>query len=198
MFKISLLPYNFTALEPYISRQTMDLHYSKHHQAYVNKLNELIDKTEMEKKSLEEIIRLSHNNIEYSSIFNNAGQHYNHELFWSSLSPLADDREVPELLLKMINRDFISMDGLLAAFKREAAAQFGSGWVWLVLEGDSLAVKKTGNAEPIFLQNLKPLLALDVWEHSYYLDYQNMRLNFVEAVFNNLFNWKFAAGQVGI
>lgn len=198
MYKISPLPYDYKDLEPHISAQTMELHYSKHHQAYVNKLNELIVGTEMEGMKLEEVIRHSYAAIEHSSIFNNAGQHYNHELFWSSLSPLEAERKIPEALLKMIERDFSSLDNLLESFKKEAGAQFGSGWVWLVLDDGKLAVRRTANGEPIFLHNVKPLLALDVWEHSYYLDYQNKRLDFVEAVFNNLFNWSFAAKQAGI
>lgn len=198
MFKFNPLPYDYKALEPHISSKTMELHYSKHHQAYLNKLNELVTGTDMEAMSLEEVIRHTYAALEYQSIFNNAGQHYNHEIFWSSLSPLSSDRKIPEALMKMIEKDFSSLENLLDIFKREAGAQFGSGWVWLVLDGDKLAVKKTPNGEPVFLHNVKPLLALDIWEHSYYLDYQNQRLNFVEAVFNNLFNWSFAAKQAGI
>ncbi len=198
MFKLSPLAYNFKDLEPYISAQTMELHYSKHHQAYADKLNELIAGTEMANLSLKEIIEKSYNKPELQAVFNNAGQHYNHEIFWSSLSSDASDRNIAEKLLAIINRDFDSLDNLLSVFKKEAGAQFGSGWVWLVLNNDKLEVRKTSNGEPVFIHNVIPLLALDVWEHSYYLDYQNKRLDFVEAVFNNLFNWTFAAKQAGL
>jgi len=198
MFNLNPLNYNFKALEPYISAQTMELHYAKHHQAYANKLNELIAGTDLENKSLEDIINITFNDQERKAIFNNAGQHYNHEMFWQSLRPATHAGNVPDSLMKMIERDFSSLERLLAEFKKEAAAQFGSGWVWLVLESDKLRVLKTANAEPAFIYRLKPLLALDVWEHSYYLDYQNKRLDFVEAVFNNLFNWDFAAKQAGL
>lgn len=198
MFKLSPLAYSFKDLEPYISAQTMEFHYSKHHQAYANKLNELIAGTEMENLSLKEIIEKSYNKPELQAVFNNAGQHYNHEIFWSSLSSDASDRNITEKLLAIINRDFDSLDNLLSVFKKEAGAQFGSGWVWLVLNNDKLEVRKTSNGEPVFIHNVIPLLALDVWEHSYYLDYQNKRLDFVEAVFNNLFNWTFAAKQAGL
>ncbi|MDX9779193.1 MAG: superoxide dismutase [Patescibacteria group bacterium] len=198
MFKISPLPYNYQDLAPYISAQTMELHYSKHHQAYVDNLNKLVLGTDMETMSLEELLLKINNQPEKTAIFNNAGQHYNHEIFWLSLSPVASKKEMPSALKIMIERDFESVDNLLARFKEEAAAQFGSGWVWLVLKNDKLMVTKTANGRPAFLDGAKPLLALDVWEHSYYLDYQNKRLDFVEAVFKNLFNWNFAAKQAGL
>lgn len=198
MFKLNPLAYNFKDLEPYISAKTMELHYSKHHQTYVDKFNELIAGTEMEEFSLREIIEKSYDKPELRAVFNNAGQHYNHEIFWSSLSPNLVDRNIPTSLLSMINRDFGSLDNLLSVFKMESGAQFGSGWVWLVINDGKLEVRKTSNGEPVFIHNVTPLLALDVWEHSYYLDYQNKRLDFVEAVFNNLFNWTFAAKQAGL
>jgi Fe-Mn family superoxide dismutase len=198
MFNLSPLKYDFKAFEPHISARTMELHYSKHHQAYVDNLNKLVAGTDLENKSLEEIITISFNDQEKKGIFNNAGQHYNHEIFWQSLRPASEDNNIPEVLMKMIEKDFTSLDNLLAEFKKEAGAQFGSGWVWLVLDGDKLKVLKTANGEPAFVHGVKPLLALDVWEHSYYLDYQNRRLDFVEAVFNNLFNWDFALKQAGL
>jgi superoxide dismutase, Fe-Mn family len=198
MFNLTPLLYDFKDLEPHISAQTMELHCSKHHQAYVNKLNELIAGTGLESKSLEEIINTTFNDSAKTAIFNNAGQHYNHEIFWQSLRPASADNNIPETLMKMIERDFTSLDGLLVEFKKEAGAQFGSGWIWLVLVDDKLKVLKTANGEPAFVHGVKPLLALDVWEHSYYLDYQNKRLEFVEAVFNSLFNWGFAAKQAGL
>lgn len=198
MFNLNPLAYDFKALEPYISAQTMELHYAKHHQTYVDNLNKLIVSTELESKSLEDIINTTFNDSAQKAIFNNAGQHYNHEMFWQSLRPVSGDNNIAEALMKMIERDFSSLEGLLAEFKKEAGAQFGSGWVCLVLAGDKLKVLKTANGEPAFVHGVKPLLVLDVWEHSYYLDYQNKRLDFVEAVFNNLFNWDFAAKQLGL
>lgn len=198
MFNLSPLSYNFNSLEPHISSKTMELHYSKHHQAYVDKLNKLIEGTELEDKNLMEIINESFGKNDKKDVFNNAGQHYNHEIFWQSLRPTSSDYKIPAELENLIIRDFSSLNNLLEEFKKAASEQFGSGWIWLALSDSGLKVLKTSNAEPVFLQKVTPLLAIDIWEHSYYLDYQNKRLDFVEAVFHNLLNWEFASKQANL
>ena len=198
MFTLRTLPYALGALEPYMSAKTLEFHYGKHHQAYVDNLNKLIEGTEMEKMELKEIIKLTNKQEDKKAIFNNAAQVYNHNIFWDCLRPAAAKMEVPASLLELINRDFGSLENMLAEFKTAALAQFGSGWAWLVKEGDKLKIMKTANADTAFLYGVTPLLALDVWEHSYYLDYQNRRGDFVSAVFDNLLNWDFAAKNAGL
>ncbi|MBN2884907.1 superoxide dismutase [Patescibacteria group bacterium] len=198
MFKLRTLPYDLEALEPYMSAKTLEFHYGKHHQAYVDNLNKLIEGTEMAEMALEDIIRLSNKQEDKQSIFNNAAQVYNHDIFWNCLRPTSAKMEVPSALLEMINRDFGSLENMLSEFKVAAMSQFGSGWAWLVKEGDKLKIMKTANADTAFLYGVTPLLALDVWEHSYYLDYQNRRADFVSAIFDNLLNWDFAAKNAGL
>ena len=193
MFTLKLLPYALEALAPHISARTLALHYGKHHQAYVDNLNKLIDGTDFEGMPLENIIRASAGKEEELAIYNNAGQVYDHDFFWSSLCPANERKEISSELLKLIERDFVSLDKLLEKFKEVALSQFGSGWVWLVLREGRLDIIKTGNGNPAFLLEVKPLLTLDVWEHSYYLDYENRRGEYIENVINNLFNWEFAA-----
>lgn len=191
MFNLEKLPYDLDALAPYMSFDTLKFHYGKHHQAYVDNLNKLIAGTEFENQSLEEIINNTYNKEEYQNIFNNAAQNYNHQIFWKNMSPNENDRVISENLMQMINRDFGSLDNFYSKFKQEAMAQFGSGWAWLVKSEEGLLVMRTKNAENPLPLNLKPLLALDVWEHSYYLDYQNRRADFVDAYLKNLVNWSF-------
>lgn len=194
MFTLKDLPYAADAMAPYISEQTMTLHHDKHHQAYVNNLNKFIEGTELADKPLKEIIEISAKNPEMAGIFNNGAQNLNHEIFWDSLHPASQEMAVPESLQKLIERDFGSMEKMLEEFKAAAMGQFGSGWAWLGMDSEGrLKTLKTSNADTAFLHGLKPLLALDVWEHSYYLDYQNRRGEFVDAVFANLLNWENAA-----
>lgn len=193
MFTLQPLPYAADALAPHISARTMNLHHGKHLQTYVDNLNKLIEGTEFEKMELEDIIRKTHNKEDLVSIFNNAGQVYNHNFFWQSLRPTQEANDVPAELSAQIERDFGSMEKMFEQFKAIALSQFGSGWAWLVTDGDRLKVMKTANGEPVFLRDVKPLLALDVWEHSYYLDYENRRAEYVDTVLNHLFNWDFAA-----
>ncbi|MFA5000337.1 MAG: superoxide dismutase [Patescibacteria group bacterium] len=205
MFKLSLLPYDYSDLEPYISARTLEFHYGKHHQAYLDNLNKLVSGTDLENEKLEEIIRRTAGQAEQMAIFNNAAQVYNHDFFWKSLRP-ADAKVDPSLqaapdgfLLEAIKISFGSLDNFYAEFKMAALGQFGSGWVWLVkenaedgaTEGKPLKIIKTGNADNPLAAGLKPFLTLDVWEHAYYLDYQNRRGDFVDAVLKNLINWKF-------
>jgi len=192
MFTLKPLPFSTDALTPHMSEQTLNLHHGKHHLAYVDNLNKLIENTEFASLSLEEIVVKTYNKPEFQKIFNNAGQVFNHNVFWQSLSPNSEDREISGRLLEMINRDFGSLDNFYDIFKVAASSQFGSGWAWLVLNENKLEVIKTANADNPLTQNLKPIIALDVWEHSYYLDYQNRRAEFIEAYLKQMVNWKFA------
>ncbi|MFA5886982.1 MAG: superoxide dismutase [Patescibacteria group bacterium] len=191
MFTLPILPYEQSALEPYMSARTLEFHYGKHHQAYLDNLNKLIIGTEFENMSLVDIVVKTANNPALSAIFNNAAQSYNHQIFWQCLAPAETKIEPTAAVLDLINKSFGSLTDFYAQFKTAALGQFGSGWVWLVREGEVLKIMKTANANNPLTSGLKILLALDVWEHSYYLDYQNRRADFVEAVLHNLLNWKF-------
>lgn len=187
------LPYELNALEPAISGRTMEFHYGKHYKAYVDKTNELIKGTQFENATLEEIITFVAGKPEYQALFNNAGQAWNHEFFWKSLSPHAADRQIEQELADKIKESFGSLDAFKEAFIKAAVAQFGSGWAWLVFDGDVLKITTTSNANmPFKTDSLKPLLCLDVWEHAYYLDYQNRRPDFAKEVLDKIINWKFA------
>ena len=180
------LPYDRKALEPHISEETLNYHYGKHHQAYVNKLNAQIEGTDWDKVGLEEIVKSS-----TGGVFNNAAQVWNHTFYWNCLSPQGGGRPSGELL-KAIEKDFSSFDEFKKKFSASAMSQFGSGWAWLVKEGESLKILSTGNAEtPLASESQKPLLTCDVWEHAYYIDYRNARNAYLEA-FWNLVNWDFA------
>lgn len=196
MFTLKSLPYEKNALLPYMSDKTLDFHHGKHHQAYVDKLNSLIENTDLEGLTLEEIIIKSYNNKDHQSIFNNAGQVYNHDIFWQSLSHKDEDRKITDKLMMMINNDFGSLDNFYKKFKEAAMSQFGSGWAWLVQKNNNLEIMTTSNALNPLPLNLQPLLALDVWEHSYYLDYQNKRAEFVDNFLKNLINWNFVASNL--
>ncbi|MDD3777932.1 MAG: superoxide dismutase [Patescibacteria group bacterium] len=196
MFTLMNLPYEKNALSPYMSEDTLNFHYGKHHQVYLDNLNKLISGTELEDMSLEEIVINSYKQTEKAAIFNNAAQVYNHNMFWQCLSPDEEKRQMPENLSEALVASFGSVEEFYSQFKEVALTQFGSGWAWLVKGEDGLKIIKTANAEnPLPLQ-LKPLLALDVWEHSYYLDYQNRRADFIEVVLQNLVNWHFVASNL--
>lgn len=186
------LPYAENALEPVISANTISFHYGKHHKAYVNNLNKLIADTEFEVLSLEEIIQKTAGKPEHAGIFNNAAQVWNHTFFWNSLSPKGGGKP-SEVLMKKIEESFGSFNDFLKELSDAAKTQFGSGWAWLVLDGSKLKVMKTANAETPVTMGVKPLLTIDVWEHAYYLDYQNKRPDYVAAVLEKLVNWEFAA-----
>ena len=184
-FVLEALPYAENALEPYISANTISFHYGKHHRAYVDNLNKLIVGTKFENMSLEEIIKEAYGKVEYIGIFNNAAQAWNHAFFWKSMS--AGDKAVPAELKAKIERDFGSYDKFCEAFLEVAVSQFGSGWAWLVEDKDGkLSVLKTSNADTPIAHGLKPLTTVDVWEHAYYLDYQNRRADFVKTFIINL------------
>ena len=189
------LPYAENALEPVISAKTISFHYGKHHKTYVDKLNKLISETEFEGLPLEEIIRKTANKPEHTGIFNNAAQVWNHNFFWNSLTPNGGGKP-SEDLMKKIEESFGSFDDFLKEFTEAAKTQFGSGWAWLVLDGKKLKVIKTANAETPLTMDVKPLLTIDVWEHAYYLDYQNKRPDYVADLLDKLINWEFAASGI--
>ncbi len=195
-FTLSALPYAQEALEPYISARTMGFHYTKHHQAYVDNLNKLVAGTPWANGStLEQVVRESAGKADQGPVFNNAAQSWNHGFFWKSMKPGGGGQ--PEgRLLEAINKSFGGVEKFKEAFLTAAVAQFGSGWVWLVQEGDSLNIVKTSNADTPLVHGQNALLTCDVWEHAYYLDYQNRRKDFVKAFLDHLVNWEFAASQL--
>ena len=190
------LPFAETALEPVITAKTIGFHYGKHHRTYVDNLNKLISGTDYSEMKLEEIITGTAGRAERAAIFNNAAQVWNHTFYWNSLSA-SGGGEPPAELKKKIEDSFGSLDALKKEFAAAAVAQFGSGWAWLVIDGGKLKVVKTANAETPLTTGLKPLLTIDVWEHAYYLDYQNRRADYVNAVLDKLINWDFAAENLG-
>lgn len=191
MFELPKLNYELNALEPYISEKTMSFHYGKHHATYIKNVNTLITGTPFEKKSLEEIVSDTMGDKAQTGLFNNAAQCVNHAFFWNCLTPRK--HEIPKELSDRIILDFQSLDEFKAQFVKQATGIFGSGWCWLVLEDGKLKIVSTSNAQtPIASEIQTPLLCVDVWEHAYYLDYQNARAGFIQAVVDNLWNWEFA------
>ena len=186
------LPYAKDALEPHITANTFDYHHGKHHNAYVVNLNKLIAGTDLEGKPLEEIIKVSARDSAMGGIFNNAAQVWNHTFYWHSMAPNGGGKPSGALADK-IEADFGSYDAFVEEFKTAGATQFGSGWAWLVLDGDTLKVIKTPNAETAVTKGLVPLLTMDVWEHAYYLDFQNRRPDYINTFLESLVNWEFAA-----
>src|SRR4028118_131874 len=190
-FELAPLPFAADALESgHMSADTFSFHHDKHHAAYVTNLNKMIEGTEMASKSLEEIVKESSKDPSKAGIFNNAGQVWNHNFFWNSLKPGGGGTPTGPLAEK-INADFGSFDKFKEEFKTAATTQFGSGWAWLVKDGDTLKITKTPNAENPLAHGQTALLTVDVWEHAYYLDYQNRRPDFVQTVLDNLINWDF-------
>jgi superoxide dismutase, Fe-Mn family len=194
-FALPALPYPQDALEPYISAKTMGFHYGKHHQTYVDNLNKLVAGTPLATQSLENIIQGMAGVADKIPVFNNAAQVWNHTFFWKSMKPGGGGQPTGPLL-KQIKKSFGSFEEFGSAFVAAAVGQFGSGWVWLVQDGDKLAIVKTSNADTPLAQGQTALLTCDVWEHAYYLDYQNRRKDFVEAFLAHLANWDFAASQL--
>jgi len=190
------LPYGDTALEPVITAKTLSFHYGKHHQGYVNNLNNLITDTPYADLSLEEIVKHSAGNPDQTAIFNNAAQVWNHTFYWHSLSPKGGG-EPPSELTRKIKEDFGSVDACTQALLTAATSQFGSGWAWLVLDNGTLKAVNTGNARTPLTMDMTPLLTIDVWEHAYYLDYQNQRKAYVEAILDKRINWEFALENAG-
>jgi superoxide dismutase, Fe-Mn family len=189
--KLPPLPYDESALDPVISARTIGFHYGKHHKAYVEKTNKLIEGTKYAEMDLEDIVRQSFGKD--AAVFNNAGQVWNHSFYWNSLSPKSS---APSGKLASAIEEFGGLDALKKDMAEKGAAQFGSGWIWLVARDGRLAVEKTANAESPFAKEIKCLLTIDVWEHAYYLDYQNERPRHLKAVLDKLINWQFAADNL--
>ncbi len=183
------LPYELDALEPHVSRRTLEFHHGKHHKAYVEKTNKLIKGTKLETASIEEIIKASAK--EGGELFNNAAQVWNHTFYWSSLAPKGGGKPTGAIA-KAIDSAFGDHGAFRKAFTEAATGQFGSGWAWLVLDRDTVKVTKTGNADTPMVHGQTALLTLDVWEHAYYLDYQNRRPDYVSTYLDHLVNWEFA------
>jgi superoxide dismutase, Fe-Mn family len=190
------LPYEQSALQPVISANTLSFHYGKHHKTYVDTLNKLVAGTQFSDMSLEQIIKATADQADHTAIFNNAAQAWNHTFYWHSLRPKGGG-EPPAVLERLMESSFGSVEACKKELAGAAMGQFGSGWAWLVLDGGKLKVVKTGNAHTALTQAAKPLLTIDVWEHAYYLDYQNRRADYVNAVLDSLVNWEFAAENLG-
>ena len=196
-FELPALPYAYDALGPYMSKETLEFHHDKHHQAYVDNLNKMIEGTDLEGKSLEEIIKAAAADKSKAGLFNNAAQVWNHTFYWHSMKPNGGGKPSGKIADK-IESDLGGYDQFVKDFKAAGGGQFGSGWAWLVLKDGKLAITKTPNAEtPLTEAGVTPILTMDVWEHAYYLDYQNSRPNYMDAFINNLINWDFANKNLG-
>lgn len=190
-FTLPTLPYSKEALEPHISSKTLAFHHGKHHAGYINNLNNLIAGTDLENASLEEIILATAKDPSKGGIFNNAAQTWNHTFYWYSLKPKGGGQPQGELASR-IEKDFGSFENFFKEFKQAGATQFGSGWAWLVVEEGTLKITKTPNADLPMVHGQTALLTCDVWEHAYYLDYQNRRPDYIEVFLTSLVNWDFA------
>ena len=189
-FELPKLDYSNNALSPIMSEETLDLHHGKHHQTYIDKLNSFIKDSEMVKMSLEEIILKSSKDKSMQGIFNNASQHWNHNLFWKCMKPNGGGN-IPPNLEKRLKSDFGSVEEFKTKFKEAGINQFGSGWCWLSVKDGKLFISKTSNAANPLIENMKPILGCDVWEHSYYIDYRNRRPEYLDKFVNNLVNWEY-------
>ncbi|MBI5503536.1 MAG: superoxide dismutase [Deltaproteobacteria bacterium] len=189
------LPYPANALEPIISANTIGFHYGKHHKGYVDNVVKLTAGTEFASQPLEKILTATAGVADKAAIFNNSSQAWNHAFYWNSLRPKGGGAP-PDALKKAIDASFGSLDACKTELSAAATSQFGSGWAWLVKAGDKLKVVKTSNADNPLTQGMHPLLTLDVWEHAYYLDYQNRRADYVAAILADLVNWDFAAANL--
>jgi len=191
-FTLPELPYLRTALAPHISEETLNFHYGKHHQAYVTNLNGLLAGTPHETASLEDVIMDSAGDKAKAGVFNNSAQVWNHTFYWHSMKPGGGGKPHGKVA-DLIERDFGGYDNFVKEFKAAGATQFGSGWAWLSYKGGKLVISKTPNAEtPLTEAATTPLLTMDVWEHAYYLDFQNRRPDYIDTFLNSLVNWDFA------
>ena len=189
------LDYPNNALAPIMSEETLDLHHGKHHQTYITNLINFIKDTDMDKMSLEQIILNSFQDKSKIGIFNNASQHWNHNLFWKCMKPNGGGL-MPSKLEKRIITDFGSVDNFKKEFKQAGVTQFGSGWCWLSIHNGKLVVSKTANAANPLVDKMKPILGCDVWEHSYYIDYRNRRPEYLDKFIDKLVNWDFVESQL--
>ena len=194
-FELPSLPYANDALAPYMSAETLDFHHGKHHQTYVTNLNNLLKDNELQGASLEDIVVKSSKDTSMAGIFNNAGQHWNHIMFWQCMKPNGGS-SIPSELEARLNSDFGSIEQFKEAFIQAGTTQFGSGWAWLAIDNGKLVVTKSANASNPLVDGMKPILGCDVWEHSYYIDYRNKRPDYLKAFLDSLVNWEFVASQL--
>jgi len=194
-FELPNLPYSNDALAPYMSSETLDFHHGKHHQTYVTNLNNLVKDSDLQDASLEDIVVKSSKDSSMAGIFNNAGQHWNHILFWQCMKPNGGGAMPPELENRIVS-DFGGVDQFKEAFVQAGTTQFGSGWAWLAINNEKLVVTKSPNASNPLVDGMKPILGCDVWEHSYYIDYRNKRPDYLKAFLDSLVNWEFVASQL--
>jgi Fe-Mn family superoxide dismutase len=194
-FELPSLPYASDALAPYMSSETLDFHHGKHHQTYVTNLNNLVKDTDMQDSSLEEIVVKSSKDPSMAGIFNNAGQHWNHILFWQCMKPNGGG-SMPSELESRITSDLGGINQFKEAFIQAGITQFGSGWAWLAIDNGKLVVTKSPNASNPLVDGMKPILGCDVWEHSYYIDYRNKRPDYLKAFLDSMVNWEFVASQL--
>jgi Fe-Mn family superoxide dismutase len=184
------LPYPYAALEPYISTKTLEVHHEKHHAGYVEKINGLIKATAFENEQLETIMQKTVNDTLRAAVFNNAAQVWNHSFYWQCMKPKGGGPAYGAIADRL-KKDVGGYDVFVEQFKKAAISQFGSGWAWLVLKENRLSIMTTSNADSPVAHGVKPLLTVDVWEHAYYLDYQNKRGDYIDVYINNLINWDF-------
>ena len=194
-FELPSLPYASDALAPYMSSETLDFHHGKHHQTYVTNLNNLVKDSDMQDASLEDVVIKSSKDASMAGIFNNAGQHWNHILFWQCMKPNGGGA-MPSELENRISSDFGSVDQFKEAFVQAGTTQFGSGWAWLAINNGKLVVTKSANASNPLVEGMKPILGCDVWEHSYYIDYRNKRPDYLKSFLDNMVNWEFVSSQL--
>ncbi|MCW2307935.1 superoxide dismutase [Rhodobium gokarnense] len=188
-FELADLPYAYDALAPYMSAETLEYHHDKHHQTYVTKGNDLVKGTEFEGKSIEEVVKGSFGKD--AGIFNNVAQHYNHTHFWKWMKAGGGGKSLPEKLAKAIESDLGGYDKFREDFIAAGAAQFGSGWAWVAVKDGKLEIMKTPNGENPLVHGGTPILGVDVWEHSYYIDYRNKRPDYLAAFVDSLINWEY-------
>jgi len=188
-FELPELPYAYDALQPYMSRETLEFHHDKHHKAYVDNGNKLAAEAGMENLPLEEVVKQSFGRN--PGLFNNAGQHYNHIHFWKWMKPGGGGNRLPGALQQAVDADLGGYDKFKADFVAAGTTQFGSGWAWLSVKDGKLALSKTPNGENPLVHGAQPILGVDVWEHSYYIDYRNARPKYLEAFVDSLINWDY-------
>jgi Fe-Mn family superoxide dismutase len=181
------LPYDYEALQPYMSKETLEFHHDKHHQAYVTNGNNLLKGSGLEDKSLEDVVKQSYS--KNAGLFNNAGQHYNHIHFWKWMKKGGGGKKLPGALHRAVDTDLGGYDKFRTDFIQAGVTQFGSGWAWVAVRDGKLSIMKTPNGENPLVHGATPILGVDVWEHSYYIDYRNARPKYLEAFVDNLINW---------
>jgi Fe-Mn family superoxide dismutase len=194
-FELPKLPYAYDALEPYMSAETLEFHHDKHHKAYVDKVNELTKGTDLEGKSIEEVVKASYGKDQ--ALFNNAGQHYNHIHFWQWMRPNGGGTKLPAKVQERIDADLGGYEKFKKDFIAAGVGQFGSGWAWLAMKDGKFEITKTPNGENPLVHGATPLLGVDVWEHSYYIDYRNARPKYLEAFVDSLINWEHVEEMMG-